>query len=137
MKAEEQGSTATKIKISPILKKGAALKKGAKKAKVSATSTGSKRTRQSNKLSTSISEDLIGYGKSTLAHIPKLTKQARARISKVNLQWPNRDVLRNVVAGKPAMAGAIGLGLGAVIGMMLPHFGKSTVRAKPVSRRKK
>ncbi len=137
MKAEEQGSTSTKIKFSPILKKRAASKTGAKKPKISAKSGGLSRKGQSKKVSTSISENFIGFGKATLAHIPKLTKQASARISKVNLNWPNREVLKNVVAAKPAMAGALGLGLGAVIGMMLPHFGKSTVRAKPVSRRKK
>jgi len=81
--------------------------------------------------------DIMENGKATLANIPRWTRSVTRRLPRVDMDMTDATSLRNFVADKPLVVGAVGLGLGALVGALLPRrFGSRNTVSRRSSRSK-
>ena len=136
MKVAEEVSKVTGAKAGKAVHANAPLKNGkSKKRNVSAAKTRGA-TARSRAKDTGVANSIVGYGKSTIENIPQWAKRAKSKLTNADLHWPENIEFKNVVARAPLVAAAIGLGTGAIIGMILPRAAALGSTAKKSSRRK-
>lgn len=130
MKAEAQATDDGKLKQS----------RGAKVQSpktIKAPSRKAKSSRSNAKRGAKHAGDERGFmarGKEALDQLPKWANRAADALPQNirNIELPNSAPVQNYLKEKPLVLGAIGLGLGAILGTFLPTF-----RSEPTTRRRK
>jgi hypothetical protein len=134
MKSETQVAASSKAQIS----------KGVKSVRRKATSSAKRTPRTANKLTKDAKSTLGGYsvsaqrlikrGKAAFGDASTWAGETASALPKTarNLGVPNQRDVQTFMSDKPLIVGAVGLGLGVVLGAMIPS---RTTTAKPARRR--
>lgn len=97
--------------------------KGRKSAgrKSSVARASAKRTAKAATKRSSHQDGLMARGKEALVHVPNWVSSARRGIPKSlrKIQLPDTAPLQNFIDEKPLIIGAVGLGLGAILGVVI------------------
>jgi hypothetical protein len=80
--------------------------------------------------------DLLAKGKRAIGDAYYWAQQKGQHLPRASdLHLPDQRAIRNMVEERPLMLGAIGLGIGMVIGAMLPSYGSPRTGRAQASRR--
>ena len=115
---------------------GSGRKPGTSKAGRKSVKARSSVTRASVKRGTkTMVDDAADYGKSAWGNLPKWAEGASQRMSRTvhDMHMPDTTPLQDYVRERPLILGAVGLGLGALIGAMIP---RQMVRTSSTTRRR-
>lgn len=123
MKTDTQTSENSKPRSTAKIRSSKTLKAATKKS--ATTTSTSPRKRNSSPLR-GAEKGFIARGKNVLGQVPNWASDAAGAVPRSvrNLEFPDAAFVQNFIRDKPLIVGALGLGLGAMAGALLPTFRK-------------